>query len=121
MTFKAPIVAGMGFLFVFMNLLIACLAVVSVVQHPPTRAFEFSEIELNGTLSLAMITLICTFTGTGMGLNLMSVASGSDQRSLHYRSLGKWYVRLSLIAGSTSIIFALIIAGPILLGQGPTP
>lgn len=56
-----------------------------------------------------------------MGLNLLRIGSETDQRALRYRSLGKWYIRLSLIAGGVSMILALIITVPILLRQGATP
>jgi hypothetical protein len=121
MTLRAPIIAGIGFLFVFMNVLMACITLVSVMLHPPARGSGFSDIELKNGLALSFLTLICTSLGLSMGLNLLRIGSETDQRALRYRSLGKWYIRLSLTAGVVSMILALIIIVPILLRQGATP
>lgn len=121
MTFRAPFIAGMGFLFVFLNVLMACISLVSIMVNPPARGSEFSDIGLENGLALSFLTLTCTSLGLSMGLNLLRIGSETDQRALRYRSLGKWYIRLSLIAGVVSMILALIIIVPILLRQGATP
>lgn len=121
MTFRAPFFAGMGFLFVFLNVLIACITLVSVMVDPRSLGAEFSDIELNNGLALALFTLFCTSLGLSMGLNLLRIGSETDSRALKYRSIGKWYIRLSLIAGVVLMILALMITLPILLRQGATP
>lgn len=121
MTFRAPFFAGMGFLFVVLNMLMSCISLVGIMVNPPAREAEFSDIELKSGLALAFLALFCTSLGLSMGLNLRRIGSETDPRALKYRSIGKWYVRLSLIAGVVSIILALIITLPILLRQGATP
>ena len=114
MTFKAPIVAGMGFVVVFLSVLLACLALVTLIPSSPTT----EPIDITSVNGLFLATVPLSFASLGVltGQSLLRIASDTDQRSLWYRSIGKWYIRLSLLAGGMWIISALI-----LLRQGATP
>lgn len=99
MTAKLPIVAGVGFVFVSINVLVAVLAILFVI---PGNA-DPSPVDPPNWMIAIGIPLLWTILGCNAGLQLLRAARADDESARRYRTIGKWYIRLSLVAGPVSI------------------
>lgn len=99
MTAKLPIVAGLGFVFVFINVLVAVLAILFVI---PGNTDPSPVSPPNWMIAIG-IPLLWTVLGCNAGLQLLRAARADDEGVRLYRTIGKWYIGLSLVAGPVSI------------------